>query len=116
MGLGLCFRGGVGVLFCKALYINVNLKVRNYDITASFSARKEQIQSAIEQDKLYEDHVRQAVDLMPNTSRSLSNISIQASPVVVSASTNCCISPSPQSDDLVQYYQRSNNQAYCLIL
>jgi len=79
-------------------------------------ARKEQIESAIEQDKLYEDHVRQAVDLMPNTSRSLSNISIQASPVVVSASTNCCISPSPQSDELIQYYQRSNNQAYCLIL
>ena len=88
-----------------------------------FAARQEQIQSAIEQDKLYEDHVRQAVDLMPGTtSRSLSNISVQANPIVVPASTNCCIAttgPPPQSDrDLLQYhpdYHRSN-QAYCSIV
>ena len=79
-----------------------------------FSARKEQIQSAIEQDKLYEDHVRQAVDLMPSTSRSLSNISVQASPILASTSTNCCIGPSLQSDELAQYHR--SNQAYCLIL
>ena len=85
-----------------------------------FAARQEQIQSAIEQDKLYEDHVRQAVDLMlpGTTSRSLSNISVQANPIVVSASTNCCIGttgPSPQSDpDLLQNHR--SNQAYCIIV
>ena len=87
-------------------------------MNTNFTARKEQIESAIEQDKLYEDHVRQAVDLMPNTSqaasRSLSNISIQASPLVVSASTNCCIGTGPQSDNLVEYHR--SNQAYCIIL
>ena len=33
--------------------------------------------SAIIQDKMYEDYVRQAVDLMPMPTRSLSNLSIQ---------------------------------------
>ena len=74
----------------------------NYIQFILFPARQEQIQSAIEQDKLYEDHVRKAVDLMPGTtSRSLSNISVQANPIVVSASNNCCIAttgPPPQSD------------------
>ena len=56
-------------------------------------ARREQIISAIEQDKIYEDYVRQAVDLMPRTSRSLSNICIQADNVVTvtAPSANCCI-------------------------
>ena len=56
---------------------------------------------------------------MPGTtSRSLSNISVQANPIVVSASTNCCIAttgPPPQSDsDLLQYHR--SNQAYCIIV
>ena len=40
-------------------------------------ARKHQILSAIIQDKMYEDYVRQAVDLMPMPTRSLSNLNIQ---------------------------------------
>lgn len=80
-------------------------------------ARREQILSAIEQDKIYEDYVRQAVDLMPTASRSLSNISIQVNPVVVSASTSCCISPeseNPPTTELV-YNQRPFGSS-CLIL
>lgn len=64
-------------------------------------ARREQILSALEQDKLYEDHVRQAVDLMPRTSRSLSNMSIQVPSEPSQAVVHpCCIAPpySPQSD------------------
>ena len=47
-------------------------------------ARKQQILSAIQQDKMYEEYVRQAVDLMPMTTRSLSNLNIPASPLVES--------------------------------
>ena len=93
-------------------------------------ARRQQILSAKEQDKIYEDYVRQAVDLMPSSSRSLSNISVQSgrsspspgtsqsmsisgSPGAMSASsTSCCIAP--QSDDLA--YQATQQNASCRIL
>lgn len=95
-------------------------------------ARREQILSALEQDKLYEDYVRQAVDLMPSTSRSLSNVSIQTNyPALISTSTNCCIStmeqppasPSPSTTSSSAAISQSENdllysKSYgsCLIL
>ena len=47
-------------------------------------ARKQQILSAIQQDRMYEEYVRQAVDLMPMPTRSLSNVNIPACPLVES--------------------------------
>lgn len=46
-------------------------------------ARRQQILAAIEQDKMYENYVRESVDLLPpGPSRSLIDVSIQANPVV----------------------------------
>ena len=60
-------------------------------------ARKHQIMSAIIQDKMYEDYVRQAVDLMPMPTRSLSNLSIQTNgPSVESSQDDLLEEPAKQ--------------------
>ena len=60
-------------------------------------ARKHQIMSAIIQDKMYEDYVRQAVDLMPMPTRSLSNLSIQTNgPSVESSQDDLIEEPARQ--------------------
>ena len=71
-------------------------------------ARKQQILSAIQQDKMYEEYVRQAVDLMPMTTRSLSNLNIPASPLVVESVQE--ISDDSEVDQIVKQAASMNCQ------
>merc|ERR1712038_832530 len=71
-------------------------------------ARSEQILSAIQQDKMYEEYVRQAVDLMPMTTRSLSNLNIPASPLVVESVQE--ISDDSEVDQIVKQAASMNCQ------
>ena len=57
---------------------------------------------------MYEEYVRQAVDLMPMTTRSLSNLNIPASPLVVESVQE--ISDDSEVDQIVKQAASMNCQ------